>query len=525
MNCQKCRVPLRLDHSLDSLNPAAFDLLVGRSTLWLVEVSILRATGSSKTAPESENIQPRPPNSTERTNVYEAAAQNASSPVFKKNVSVPRRGIPAAPTGSAAQGSSKENPAMSFVMLTESQVRPPLLNTKTLSPTRKPERHEQQSPASFVEGGSNQALSHRIEVNSRLFEILSSRSDVDHPICNECTELLLAQFHKRLLESTKERDAYVTFLKELKNSTPTEIEVATAKNELKAAKTAEEEAFAELLELEKEKAKLEEEIADLDVESRVLDLEEMKFWKAKNAFDVKLLAFAGTRDALNASYDHDAEQLERLQRTNVYNDTFCIGHDGNFGTINGLRLGRLSPPNNVEWAEINAAWGATALLLATVAERLGFSFRGYTIKPMGSTSRIEKTEYAQAGSTANSTMPTRATSRTSPQSQPKASTLELFSSGDLPLGKMIIHRRFNEAMVAFLDCLNQLGEHVEKSGARNRQGEVLRLPYTIEKDKIHGVSIKLGMSQDEAWTSACKYTLTCCKFLLAHASNVTASGK
>ncbi|KFY40971.1 hypothetical protein V495_05138, partial [Pseudogymnoascus sp. VKM F-4514 (FW-929)] len=29
MNCQKCRAPLKLDSSLESLNPAAFNLLVG----------------------------------------------------------------------------------------------------------------------------------------------------------------------------------------------------------------------------------------------------------------------------------------------------------------------------------------------------------------------------------------------------------------------------------------------------------------------------------------------------------------
>ena len=34
------------------------------------------------------------------------------------------------------------------------------------------------------------------------------------------------------------------------------------------------------------------------------------------------------------------------------------------------------------------------------------------------------------------------------------------------------------------------------------------------------VSIKLSSGQDEGWTKACKLTLTCCKFLLAHASNV-----
>lgn len=30
MYCQKCRTPLKLDSSLEDLNPAAYDLLVGK---------------------------------------------------------------------------------------------------------------------------------------------------------------------------------------------------------------------------------------------------------------------------------------------------------------------------------------------------------------------------------------------------------------------------------------------------------------------------------------------------------------
>lgn len=33
MYCQKCRTPLKLDNSLEDLNPAAFDLLVGEYRL------------------------------------------------------------------------------------------------------------------------------------------------------------------------------------------------------------------------------------------------------------------------------------------------------------------------------------------------------------------------------------------------------------------------------------------------------------------------------------------------------------
>jgi len=56
-----------------------------------------------------------------------------------------------------------------------------------------------------------------------------------------------------------------------------------------------------------------------------------------------------------------------LKRTNIFNDSFFIWHLGPFATINGNRLGRLptsaGPQNQVDYPEINAAWGCAALLL------------------------------------------------------------------------------------------------------------------------------------------------------------------
>ena len=437
---------------------------------------------------------------------------------------------------------------MSFVMLSESQIGP------KPSMSESPGRKKSDKPRSVTEGSSQdvpqESMSQRFESHTRLFEILSACSDIDHPICTECTDLLLSSMQARLASTNKERDAYISFLKELKGRAPSLDELAKAESDLAAANAAETQAFDELLALEKEKAELEEELVDLEAESQALDREEEAYWRSRNDLDLRLAKFRDTCDALTASYDHDARHLERLQRTNVYNDTFCISHDGHFGTINGLRLGRLAPPNNVEWAEINAAWGSTALLLVTVAERLGFSFRGYIIRPMGSTSRIDRIDYPQstahssaASSTASSrgpSTPSTPGSRTPAHhhqqtQQPKVATLELFSSGDLPLGRQILHRRFNEAMVAFLDCLQQLGEFVERTDPKARgtrearratpDSAGLRLPYVISKDKIGGSSIKLGVETDETWTSACKYTLTCCKFLLAHASNVAGASR
>lgn len=109
----------------------------------------------------------------------------------------------------------------------------------------------------------------------------------------------------------------------------------------------------------------------------------------------------------------------------------------------------------VAWSEINAAWGQTLLLIATVAEKLNFQFEGYILHPMGSASKIEELK----------------TDPSNPTSAPKSTMLELFSSGDLPLGRLFMHRKLDSAMVAFLDCLRQLGDFAEAHDAN------LKLPY------------------------------------------------
>lgn len=398
---------------------------------------------------------------------------------------------------------------MSFVMLTESQV-VPLAVVKSPQDT-KPMHLTHEDDAS-IDGSQDQekAMSQDMERASRLFEILSARSDIDHPVCIECTDLLVSGLQQRLEAATKERDAYVGFLKKVNASSPTEEEIKESQAALTKARQEEEEAIAELKKLEAEKAAVDEEIASLEEEARALDIEEEKFWRSRNDFAMKLAEFQNVRDSVNLQYDHDTQLLEKLQRTNVYNDTFCISHDGKFGTINGLRLGRLSNVP-VDWPEINAAWGHTVLLLQTVADKLGFKFQNYELQPMGSTSRIIKHEAFGPSSSRTSTRP------------PKRHILELYSSGDMPLGLTFMHRRFDVAMVAFLECMRQLGAYVEKQ-SQGDGGRGLALPYKIEGERIGDVSIKLGIAQDDAWSRACKFTLTCCKFLLAHASNVNAAG-
>lgn len=166
--------------------------------------------------------------------------------------------------------------------------------------------------------------------------------------------------------------------------------------------------------------------------------------------------------------------LRRLQRYNVYNDVFHIWHDGLFGTINGLRLGRL-PSKPVEWVEINAALGQAVLLLATIAERANFEFTRNKLIPRGSFSRVVNM-YSKEYS--------------------------LYSDGG-----MFRRRGFNQAMILFLECVDDAGKRAMK------EEPSLTFPYKIQRGKIGDLPISLG--NDEQWTKALKYMLTHLKWLLA----------
>ncbi|KAI1334393.1 APG6-domain-containing protein [Xylariaceae sp. FL0016] len=494
MYCQKCRAPLKLDSSLAELNPAAFDILV--------------ASSSQQPSKRSSSARPSYPYESERRALYDEVSQNAGPATFKKHAS-----------GLRGDGHPRDSSAMSFVLLTESQVAPPRLTPPQEHPSPKQQRRKSISSGQRNDNRAEQP--HEAERINKLFEIMSARSDIDHPICVECTEMLVDGLQKRLETTARERDAYAGFLKQVQADIPSEEDIAESEKALAKAKREEEDSMKELLTLEKEKAALDHEILALEEESQKLDAEEEQFWRERNAFSAKLSEFHNERDSINSKFDYDSQLLTKLQRANVYNDTFSIHHDGNFATINGLRLGRLST-KTVEWPEINAAWGQALLLVVTVADKLGYKFEGYEPQPMGSTSKIIKYEQISPSSSR------LGSHRSGPPPAPKKTTLDLYCTGDITWS--FFNRSFEKGMVAFLELVRQLGAFVHqqtKDGGSNAfSSNPLALPYKIEGDKIGDdrighFSIRMGLTNEEGWTKACKFALTCCKFLIAHASNVS----
>lgn len=218
------------------------------------------------------------------------------------------------------------DPAMSFVMLTESQ------NAPTQSPLRN--CHPSQVRAS--KGVSNdlvnsyQSPSQQIEYQNRLYSIISSRSDIDHPICIQCRDILSSSIKTRVATAAKERNAYLSFLEYLSDKVPTPSEVSDATSWLSSTRAAECNAVSLLLALEQEKSLLDTELAAAEAESLALDREEQIFWHSYNSTSSDLYSIEQNSEALNAAYDHDIRELDCLLRTSVMDDKVSCREQSKF---------------------------------------------------------------------------------------------------------------------------------------------------------------------------------------------------
>jgi len=262
-------------------------------------------------------------------------------------------------------------------------------------------------------------------------------------------------------------------------------EADIAQQELQELQADETSFLLQLQAVEAERRECAKHMARLDAEERQLAAEEENYWMMFKEFQHEYNLHVSERESLDLRYVHASDQLERLKKTNVFNDTFHIWAEGPFGTINNFRLGRL-PTVQVEWNEINAAWGQAVLLLHTMATKLEFTFQKYRLVPLGSHSKIERSDNGQS--------------------------LELWVSGGI---KVFWATRYDQAMVAFLHCLQQFKEFIESQDSR------FVLPYKITRDRsgercfIGDKSIKKQpANSDEDWTRACKYMLTNLKWCI-----------
>ncbi|XP_055679889.1 beclin-1-like protein isoform X2 [Lutzomyia longipalpis] len=340
----------------------------------------------------------------------------------------------------------------------------------------------------------NDVGSHKMKVKAELFDKLSSNSEIDHPLCDECTDTLLEMMDQQLKLADNDFNDYLSYLKKLEASEDVP-DIEQLEKELADLSTEEERLVAELAMLKTQEEAIKVSIEGQQAEQERLRDEQVKYWREYTKHRRDLMA---TEDEFRSVENHLAyaqSQLDRLKKTNVFNVTFHIWHSGHFGTINNFRLGRL-PSAPVDWSEINAAWGQTALLLSALARKMNLTFKRYKLVPYGNHSYIEEFETGKQ--------------------------LPLYGTGGI---RFYWDTKFDAAMVAFLDCLQQFKDEVEKGDSG------FCLPYKMDKGKIedsatgNSYSIKIQFNSEEQWTKALKFLLTNLKWGLAWVSSQFADDK
>jgi len=331
----------------------------------------------------------------------------------------------------------------------------------------------------------------RLRRTAELFETLTHcglEGDLEHPLCEECADAMLEAMNQRLRTVEQEAQAYGKYLRDLEKETEEDSRVESLRKELEALETQEAGLKRELVKLKGEQAAADCALEEQLKAQEALEKEELSYWTEYSKYKRELLTAEDDYRSLECRLKYGQGQLDKLKKLNLFNATFNIWHSGHFATINGFRLGRL-PSVPVEWSEINAAWGQTAFLLSSLAKAVGMKdFQRYQVVPYGNWSYVKVLADGKV--------------------------LPLYGTGGL---RMIFDSKFDSAMVAFLDCLQQFAVEVERQGG-------FSLPYEIDKGKIrdnntgHYFSVKLQFNSEESWTKALRYMLTNLKWALAYVS-------
>jgi len=315
----------------------------------------------------------------------------------------------------------------------------------------------------------------------QVFEMASTSTHVDHPMCLDCAAQLKDEVEAQIQETEREISCYAAAVAQLEGELHEPIPEEQLEQDVSKLLAAQEEQRREAAAVEAELAALRAEMAALAAAEADLDALEERYWQDYNDHQMALMAHGEERDALAAKIALLSQRKQLLQNTNVFNDAFKIWHDGPFGTISGFRLGRTAEVA-VEWDEINAAWGQAVLLLHTMAQSCGISFASARLLPMGSHPRVAD----------------------------RRSTYDLFG----PVSKLW-SANYDRAMICYLACLKEFGEYAAREDTK--MGSIappFTFPFPIDGDKVNNHTIKLTLNKDAKWTKALKFMLADLKVAL-----------
>lgn len=338
---------------------------------------------------------------------------------------------------------------------------------------------------------SLRTLSSIQKTTAEMSDILSGQKEVDHPLCEECTDNLLKQLDSQIAVTELDNQIYRLALET--QMPMSEDEREALQMELQALRLEEAKLARELADVDENHARVAADLRAAQAETVELQQQVRQYQRDYNELKWQQLELSDELTSVENQLCYTQLQLDRLKKTTIFSATFEIREEGTLGIINNFRLGRL-PGVPVGWNEINTAWGQTALLLLALSKAIGLQFQRYQLVACGNHSYLK----SLTGDCAE---------------------LPLFSDGR---ENVFWNNTFDRAIMAFLDCLQQFEEEAQK-----QEGD-LCLPYRIhvEEGLMEGptgsgeyYSVRTHLNTEEQWTKALKLMLLNLKRSLSWASS------
>ena len=300
-----------------------------------------------------------------------------------------------------------------------------------------------------------------------LLATATQHENSDAPLCEVCMQSGISELSRSVDFARNELNQFRACLEELGPGREMDLEIGQLEDQLKQLEVREE--------LLKERIKL------VESEEHDLDIKEADVYRKWLKMQMETLDKEEDVIAVDKQIAWYQSQLKKLRKTNIISELFFIWHEGPFGSINGLRLGKLPPERPVSWTEINAALGQVCLLFDVVIKKSNVPLGNFRLLPRGSYSAIIKKD--------------------------DKSILELYT-GEGGLARFFSGRKFDAALVALITIVSEVIVFFQ------RTDRAIRVPYKIEGDKIGGLPVTLQFNSDEKWTQAMKYLLTDAKWLI-----------
>lgn len=175
-----------------------------------------------------------------------------------------------------------------------------------------------------------QDLNYKLQVTSRLFDILTDQSGIKHPLCEDCADFLIDQMDKKLEkieDECKEFRDYLSLLE--KKSTPEQKEkeekmIKDLESQCEQLMAEEEAIMSQLKRIDEEHKEVKDEVDTYKQELEQIEKEETNYWLEYNHLKRNYFSCEDELQSVSCQLRYSQYELEKLKKTNVFNLTFHI---------------------------------------------------------------------------------------------------------------------------------------------------------------------------------------------------------